>query len=409
LKLITQADIDAAEAEGRTVLDLVLESEEGRGHLVLTSCPAVGAQLATGASTFSCALGGAINKVLLPLLGELPKRRNGARPTLYACENDLDSVQALAGDLKRRVDVVPCMVDRICSKRDVLGGDTPSIIVEAEEHPGSIVLLEETSQSVDDLPLDGDTVQVPEREEVADYLFVQKKRLVNSMHTVLAFSTLVDYEANRNSLFHWEQALPELPLLNYSEAPVEVQERIWAWAIAQILVLMKEKGVDLMSEAHGVETEDELVEQMLSVARTTLERFSSIEDTTSRVLGGGVSNRYNERLIPVAEGMHLVEAMLCDLPYDSVQTKVLRAAEMEVTDIVQACDSLVSEAEKFALLDEEERAARAEWDAMTSGLRNSFAKIFSEIQGGVATAAVAALSAAAGAAQALDQFPFDQN
>jgi len=390
LKLITQVDIDAAAAEGKSVLDLVLASSEGRGHLLLTSDPAVGAALAAGATSFSCALGGVINQVLQPLLGELPFRRNGARPTLYACENDLDSVKELAGALKRRVDVVPCMVDRICSSREVVADDgQPRIEVEAENHPGQIVLLEETSQDLDELPLDGDTVQVPETEEVADYLFVQKKRLVNSMHTVLAFSTLVDHDANRDSLFHWEQALPELPLLNYAEAPVEVQDRIWAWAVAQILVLMKEQGVDLMTEANESSSEDDLVQHMLEVARTTLERFSSIEDTTTRVLGGGVSNRYNERLVPVQEGMHLVEAMLSDLPIDSIQRKVLAAADLDITTVVEACDTLVAEATKFAVLDEEERAAQAEWDDMTAGLRGALSNVFGGLQGTLSSAAFA--------------------
>ena len=370
LKIIRQSDIDKAKAEGRSLADLVAESEEGQGHLVLSADSDVSASLASGATSFSCALGPALPKVVGPLLSKLPVRFRNARPTLYACENDLDSVQLLAEELGTQVNVVPCMVDRICSTREVVAGDAPAIHVEAEEHTGSIVLLEQTEQSDDEIPLDGETVQVPDNNEVADYLFIQKKRLVNSMHTVLAFSTLVDYDANNTSLFSWDVALPDLPLLNYSEAKSDLKEMIWSWAVAQILVLMKEQGVDVMTEAHSAETDDELVEQMLDVARQTLERFSSIEDTTTRVLGGGVSNRYNTRLIPVQEGMHLVQAMIPDLPNDCIQRKVLAAADVDLDDIVAACDLLVEDSKKFAELDEQEMAFKEEWNSLTQGVRD---------------------------------------
>ncbi|CAM9893837.1 unnamed protein product, partial [Choristocarpus tenellus] len=51
--------------------------------------------------------------------------------------------------------------------------------------------------------------------------------------------------------------------------------------------------------AHGVETEEEVFECLLAYARQTLNRFSSIVDSTSRVLGGGVGNRWVTRLRPI--------------------------------------------------------------------------------------------------------------
>lgn len=381
LCLITQAEIGVAAERGSSIVDLVAASPEGQGHVVLTSDQAVWSELAGRASSFSCTLGGAIGKVLEPLLSKLPLRRKGFRPTLYACENDLDSVECLAEQLKKRVDVIPCMVDRICSGRTVIGGDLPSIDVEAEEHTGSIVLLEKSAQSQDEIPLDGETVQVPDNNEIAEYLFIQKKRLVNSMHTVLAFSTLVEYDANNTSLFHWDIALPHLPLLNYEKADPAMKDLVWAWAVAQILVLMKEMGVDLMTEAHSADTDDELAEQMLGVARQTLERFSSVEDTTTRVLGGGVSNRYKTRLIPVQQGMHLVEAMLKDLPADSAQRKVLAAAGVDVGTVVAACDKLVEDAEKFARLDEEKRSMDAEWRQLTDTLTSRLLELRKSLPG----------------------------
>jgi hypothetical protein len=47
----------------------------------------------------------------------------------------------LQAQLEGKVEVVPCMVDRICAGREIEGGPNPSITVEAEDHAGSIVLL----------------------------------------------------------------------------------------------------------------------------------------------------------------------------------------------------------------------------------------------------------------------------
>ena len=42
-----------------------------------------------------------------------------------------------------------------------------------------------------------------------------------------------------------------------------------------------------MKRVHAKETDEELVDFLLSSLRDTLDRFFSIEDSTARVLGGG--------------------------------------------------------------------------------------------------------------------------
>jgi hypothetical protein len=78
----------------------------------------------------------------------------------------------------------------------------------------------------------------------------------------------------------------------------EQREEIWSWGVAQLLVLMWEHGVTTMKRVHGKESDEELVSFMLEGLRETLDRFFTIEDTTARVLGGGVSLRYEGRLVP---------------------------------------------------------------------------------------------------------------
>ena len=57
-----------------------------------------------------------------------------------------------------------------------------------------------------------------------------------------------------------------------------------------------------MMRVHNQETVEGLVEELLAQLRATLERFFSIEDCTSRVLGGGVSLRYEVRRCRLTSG-----------------------------------------------------------------------------------------------------------
>lgn len=54
-------------------------------------------------------------------------------------------------------------------------------------------------------------------------------------------------------------------------------------------------------KAHGVETEEQVFDKLLAYGNKAMERFSSVVDTTSRVLGGGLGNRLATRLRPMVE------------------------------------------------------------------------------------------------------------
>ena len=90
------------------------------------------------------------------------------------------------------------MVDRICVDMKV-SQDARSVVVEAEDHEGSIVVLTqpETENDQREVPLDGDEVLIPSSEKESEYLYRKKLLTVNGMHTVLAFRTLCQWAATQ--------------------------------------------------------------------------------------------------------------------------------------------------------------------------------------------------------------------
>merc|ERR1712203_467089 len=99
----------------------------------------MGKPLLETAVSFSCAMGKGMES-LKPILQELPDKLPSERPALYACEDDHAVVDAFQIGLRRKIEAVPCMTDRMCSGMAV-ADDGRSISVDAEEWHGSIVFL----------------------------------------------------------------------------------------------------------------------------------------------------------------------------------------------------------------------------------------------------------------------------
>jgi len=291
------------------------------------------------ATSFSCSLGAAMNKVMAATLDALPElmddaecvaRQLGAereaglnarrarynpgvldargalytgdldpasdpRPVLYACENDHAAVASLKTRLRTRVRVVDCMVDRVCTGRTIAPA---GVEISAEPWPGAIVVLEPgfTQRQVPFCPT---LVTLPGSRAEADYLSERKFSLVNGMHTVMAFLTL---EAKFDARPGEEDR--EYVLLKYSQMRRVDQRPVEAWRTARIAALLAEFGVDNVMAWEKKETVEETWDALLEWADTVLEeRFSAIDDLVSRVLGGGVANRWQTRLGPTATWM----------------------------------------------------------------------------------------------------------
>jgi len=251
-------------------------------------------ELLARATSFSCSLGGAMASVLLPLLSSLPKRDQSDQPLLFACENDHAAVESLQRKLADRVGVVSCMVDRVCTGCVVSG---EGVDVVAEPWRGSIVVLDPKLHGDHNsvrLPFCPSVVTVPGCEREAEYLCERKLSLVNGMHTVLAFMTL-------DALFSPDQpASKELVLLKYSDMRRDAQRTCEAWRTARVARLLDDFGTENIMRWHGLSSREEVWELLLAHADHTLEeRFSRVDDLVSRVLGGGVRERWGGRLEPV--------------------------------------------------------------------------------------------------------------
>ena len=84
------------------------------------------------------------------------------------------------------------------------------------------------------------------------------------------------------------------------------------------------------------------VDKLLSYARTTLQRFVGAADTTGRILGGGVANRYKGRMEPVSVAVKREDA------FDGLGAKLLlEQAGLHPIDIVDAVNELTSDALQF--------------------------------------------------------------
>jgi hypothetical protein len=143
-----------------------------------------------------------------------------SRQVLYACENDHSAVEELAALLHSRVEVVPCMVDRICSDRSI---KRSAITVVTEPYEGSIIPLTPSERlcAVDEdcrEPLGGKSVFYPRTQAMADYRYQRKIFFVNHMHTTLALMTLCRHRSATNAtaeeMLDYDGACVPLPLLN---------------------------------------------------------------------------------------------------------------------------------------------------------------------------------------------------
>ena len=252
-------------------------------------------ELLSRATSFSCSIGGAMEGVLLPLLSSLPECDDQSeQPLLFACENDHAAVESLQAKLAGRVDVVSCMVDRVCTGCEVSG---EGVDVIAEPWRGSIVVLDPKLHGDDNsvrLPFCPSVVTVPGCEREAEYLCERKLSLVNGMHTVLAFMTL-------DALFSASHAEgKEHVLLKYSDMDRDAQRTCEAWRAARVARLLDDFGTDNIMRWHGLASREEVWELLLAHADHVLEeRFSQVDDLVSRVLGGGVRERWGGRLEPV--------------------------------------------------------------------------------------------------------------
>jgi hypothetical protein len=219
---------------------------------------------------------------------------------------------------------------KMCLHREVKGAD---IFTTAEPDRGEVVIL----NAPDSAPLPafrGENIMCPASEAEASYFCRRKITVVNGSHTTLAFLTLCRNETGNVAKDH--------PLMTYETASPSDQQVIWQWAVGRLLLILYEHDLEVIKSAHGVETDQEVCDILIAYARKTLQRFNTIKDTTSRVLAGGVANRWNTRLNTLLTYLNS-HAKLSG----GIAGMLLRRAGVKEELLRQSVSGLVSESERF--------------------------------------------------------------
>lgn len=192
-------------------------------------------------------------------------------------------------------------------------------------------------------PFKGKHVRLPSTDAQAEYFYRRKFLLVNGSHTTLAFLTLCLRQPSPKATAETYTEPGDHELINWDNCGEEQHREIWAWAVARLLILLFEFDTDVLLEAHGVATEDELCDALLDYAKEVLGRFSSTTDMTSRVLQGGVANRWETRLRPVAKFLR----PRSEETLRPIKMKLLEKAGLTLPYIKEVTQRLVLEAERF--------------------------------------------------------------
>eukprot|EP01054_Gregarina_sp_Poly1_P004899 Gregarina_sp_Poly_1__4898@NODE_25_length_19863_cov_179_262730_g23_i0_p4_GENE_NODE_25_length_19863_cov_179_262730_g23_i0NODE_25_length_19863_cov_179_262730_g23_i0_p4_ORF_typecomplete_len566_score70_62Mannitol_dh_C/PF08125_13/0_00064Mannitol_dh_C/PF08125_13/45Peptidase_M18/PF02127_15/0_043_NODE_25_length_19863_cov_179_262730_g23_i02211699 len=315
----------------------LLRFGEMQGWIILTNSPLTRRVVLEQATTLSTSVGttalSAVGDILLASLSN----RTDKLPVLFACENDHNAVAKLAQQMGSKIRIVPCMVDRICSslksQRDASG--KRMVLVETETYSGDLVVL----QSFDGrLPFGGKEVKCPSLEIQAHYFADRKFLLVNGGHTTLAFLTMIRlHDGDKNFVPPGAD-----PLLDWNTCNMNERLLFWSFTVARLLLLLWQYDVEVLKDAHQVATDDELADALLDYAKQTLARFSAIPDTTDRILGGGVDNRFHGRLRNLED--------FIDLQFDGLNNssrKLLEKCNCRLTSLIAHIHALVSKAEQF--------------------------------------------------------------
>ncbi|CEM01835.1 unnamed protein product [Vitrella brassicaformis CCMP3155] len=296
------------------------------------------AQLICMATSYSTALGPAIGQIGTKIdeaySGQTREADSGGlKPTLFACENDHKAVDALTEQLRDHVDVVHCMVDRICTGRDVTAEE---ISVTTEPDDGAIVVMTPSTPPAYAPAFGGSCFSLPLVEAEAQYFANRKITIVNGMHTTLAFMTLC----------HAQQDGDDDPrshdLLTSATLPEEKQREVYAWAVARVLMILNQHDKHVIKHAHGVLEDEKVAQILIDYATRTLQRFTTIPDTTGRILSGGVTNRWQTRLKPV--DLFLMTYDVDEIPLGKT---VLRLSGLKETFLLKAVRRLVENTYRF--------------------------------------------------------------
>jgi uncharacterized small protein (DUF1192 family) len=273
--------------------------------LVLTNNSDMIKQVVRSATSFSCSLGIVVDEVLLPILDHLDENVAECRPILFACENDFGPVRSLSKHISSKVNVVECMVDRVCMSRHI---DAKSGIIDVEAEPweGRMVILEKIDPRL--VPFGGNVI-IPKDSQSARFLYVQKFSIVNGAHGVLSFMTLRENGVNPDLISEVINK-GEMKLLSLNGASDQCREEFKTWQIMRCAYLLSKFDMETIANATGVNmANDKVFNALLEMVAETEKRLSILQDNLSRVMEYDPPRMLAQRLMPLHD-------FLCELEVD---------------------------------------------------------------------------------------------
>ena len=171
------------------------------------------------------------------------------------------------------------------------------------------------------------------------YLYNRKFFIVNGTHTTFAFMTL------RRYCTYSADAPGDFTLISYNEmTPLERLE-LKAWTVARCLLIFHNHDMNVIKYTHSLSSDQDVIECLWKYAERMTQRLASVEDSTKRVLGGGVANRYKTRLCDVLETL---ETFHKSLPYATELFSLSGIPSIE--KLIEILKILVIQTERFVTL-----------------------------------------------------------
>eukprot|EP00388_Colpodella_angusta_P005609 GDKJ01017242.1.p1 GENE.GDKJ01017242.1~~GDKJ01017242.1.p1 ORF type:complete len:697 (+),score=133.97 GDKJ01017242.1:1-2091(+) len=277
----------------------------------------------------------------------LPPSSTSQPPLTTAATSNGDSNAFLSPpSFPRTTLVIHCMVDRICSQRVV---EKDAIKIEAEPFKGEIVVMGLPANATKP-PFAGENVRIPRLLSSAKYFANRKILMVNGLHTVIAFMSLVkkdkerilkEREMKKKHSTSFSYTIGDIPLLLDDEMSDKEKRMFYCWMVGRVLLVFFEHDLNVIMNAHNVKATPEAVQQVLDYAHIAATRISTTPDSVKRVLGGGVKKRFEDRLVTtlsvLQQGWHRHE----------IGRIILKMGGVKEKELFEHVESLVEDAKLF--------------------------------------------------------------
>lgn len=246
-----------------------------------------------------------------------------------------------------------CMIDRVCTKRMIQHN---YIHVLTEEWKGQIVVY--TTKENNKVPFQGNKVIFTDNIHFAEFLLYKKLSLVNGLHTIIAFFTLIQ-ELKDNNFNKSLIKLPgNYPLSRFSSLDIKDKKIILSWIILKCYILYHKYSIKLLKLYFKTDKANCIIYNLVEYAFCSIDRFENTTDTTKRVLNAGVSKRFETRIKQPSMFVYAMENFKTTMfnPISTIVCKYSKIKDLSLrkTEVCKYINHFVKISYEFMLEDKKE-------------------------------------------------------